>query len=135
MRRVRFGQLLGLPLALGRDARLDRLAAPFLDGLEGLDVATQLIANVRASAQEPLVAEDLKGHLLLQLLCAVAEVAGVAVEPVLHQYQPLGQLLDPPSQIAAPDLASSITTSSLAKNSSCMNWSSPRRERRSQAVS
>lgn len=59
MRRVRFGQMLGLPLALGRDARLDRLAAPFLDGLEGLDVATQLIADLRARTQEPVVAENL----------------------------------------------------------------------------
>ena len=36
-----------------------RLAAPYLDGMKGLDVAPQLIADVRARTQEPLVAEDL----------------------------------------------------------------------------
>ena len=58
---VRLGQPLRLSPAPGHDACLNSLAAPFLDGLDGLkglDVASQLITDVRASAQETLVAED-----------------------------------------------------------------------------
>jgi hypothetical protein len=41
-----------------------------------------------------MVADDLQGHLLLQFLGAVAEVAGVAVEPVVNQDQQLVLLSD-----------------------------------------
>ena len=61
MRWVRLGQLLGLPPALGHDACLDSLFAPFLHGLDvmkGLDVAPQLISDMRTRTQEPLVTED-----------------------------------------------------------------------------
>ena len=62
MRWMRLIQLLGLPPAPGHEACLDSLFAPFLQGLDGmkcLDVAPQLIADVRARKQGPLVAEDL----------------------------------------------------------------------------